>query len=195
MTEHALLAAALPNAGTWRRIDWWDGDPGVHTPYWVSSKGHVASLRNGIVRPLKGQANTNGYAQVTLRLHQRRWQPLVHTLVAAAFKGFRPESGLKIDHADRDHTNNAATNLRLVSQSENLRNRIGWAGRGGKLSAERIDGVCRALLKGATNAAAAEAMGVSIGSVRNIIAGRPPHPDVRSWIRLQEWRRRRASKA
>lgn len=46
----------------------------------------------------------------------------IHRLVVEAFIGPIPE-GFEVDHIDRDRSNNDVTNLRIVTHSENCRNR------------------------------------------------------------------------
>jgi len=48
---------------------------------------------------------------------------LLHRLIWFYFKGYFPEKGKVIDHIDRNPLNNKITNLRVVTQKENLWNR------------------------------------------------------------------------
>lgn len=59
-----------------------------------------------------------GYSENKVR-HRRA--TYVHTLVAEAFIGDRPE-GYVIDHINGDYLDNRAENLRYVTQSENIHN-------------------------------------------------------------------------
>jgi hypothetical protein len=71
-------------------------------------------------RALKTFPNRNGYHRVTIYLGRGRWhQVSVHTLVAEAFLGQRPEWAHGVAHADGDPANNAVSNLRWATQAEN----------------------------------------------------------------------------
>lgn len=104
----------------WRAVVGWEG------LYEVSSLGRVRSLprqtSHGIVggRVLKPSPNKrrNNYLQVGLSNVTRRTAK-VHVLVAAAFHGERPD-GMEIRHLDGDPANNAASNLRYGTKSENM---------------------------------------------------------------------------
>lgn len=99
--------------------------PGYEGLYQVSNKGNVRSLdrlrSNG--RKLKGKTlrggSSKGYSQVGLTKEGRTKKIKVHLLVAAAFIGPRPE-GLVCDHIDEVKTNNDISNLRYITQRENI---------------------------------------------------------------------------
>jgi HNH endonuclease/NUMOD4 motif len=103
----------------WRAVVGWEGW------YDVSSWGRVKRLRfskvtrntwpGKILKP----GSAHGYLHVSLHrddgFHQTR---TVHTLVAAAFLGPRPE-GMEVNHKDGIKTNNFPWNLEYVTPSEN----------------------------------------------------------------------------
>ena len=64
-----------------------------------------------------GSKYKQGYMYV--QVNGKRYR--VHRLVAGAFLGDIP-SGYETDHIDRDRSNNAVTNIRIVSRSGNCRN-------------------------------------------------------------------------
>ena len=71
-------------------------------------------------RTLRQFPNRDGYSRVTIYLSRNRWQQVsVHTLVAEAFLGERPGWAHGVAHADGNPANNAASNLRWVTQAEN----------------------------------------------------------------------------
>lgn len=79
--------------------------------YEVSNSGNVR--RKGKVDNLKINYNsTGGYGRVSIGK--------VHTLVACAFLGERP-NGLDINHIDGNKKNNNASNLEYVTRSENCK--------------------------------------------------------------------------
>lgn len=87
--------------------------------YMISSLGRVASYKTPR-RPFEmiASAGRDGYLHVVLCGGGRRKTTRVHTIVAAAFLGPRPE-GHEILHGDGDKRNNALANLRYGTKSEN----------------------------------------------------------------------------
>ena len=103
--------------GTWKQVP--GIDPGcliVSSNGWVRTPkpGHLHA--NPLGSPKRGTKTTNG----TYRVHERRGGPThsVHCLVARAFLGPPPTSKHTVDHKDRDPSNNAASNLRWATRSE-----------------------------------------------------------------------------
>ena len=93
----------------WHLITCIDGN----TDYYITEDGEVANLTKKIMCSL---ANRNGYKRV--QLNKKLYS--VHCLVWQTFRGAIP-NGMVIDHIDGNRGNNALSNLRLVSQSENMR--------------------------------------------------------------------------
>ena len=93
----------------WHLIAGIDGN----TDYYITEDGEVANLTKKIMRSL---VNRNGYKRV--QLNDKLYS--VHCLVWQTFRGVIP-NGMVIDHIDGNRGNNALSNLRLVSQSENMR--------------------------------------------------------------------------
>lgn len=97
----------------WRPVRGYEGR------YEVSDAGQVRSLvTDRILRP---GLTSRGYPSVVLYDGSSPKSPqsyTVHTLVCAAFIGPRI-SGLTVNHIDGDKTNNAVSNLELVTMQEN----------------------------------------------------------------------------
>lgn len=98
----------------WRDIPGWEG------MYRVSSEGAVLSLprrhsKGGI---LSQNPNTSGYPTVRLSRENRATTLPVHSLVACAFLGSRPEDS-HVDHINGNRADNRASNLRYLPISEN----------------------------------------------------------------------------
>jgi len=91
------------------QIEEWRTVPGL-PGYRVSSLGRVVSYRRGAPQELAGWTDDGGYQRVAGRLR--------HALVAEAFLGPRPAS-FEVRHLDGDKTNNAVSNLRYGTKSEN----------------------------------------------------------------------------
>lgn len=96
-----------------------------HKNYYVTKDGVVAKIKidkEGNLKLYQEMATfvTNGYLRVTL-FHNQKY--FVHRLVFETWK--EPlEDGKVIDHIDGDTMNNNVSNLRQVSQKENVHNAI-----------------------------------------------------------------------
>jgi hypothetical protein len=91
--------------------------------YEVSSLGRVRSYKQRAPRILRHGSNRCGYAQVRLCIQGILHTRTVHTLVAEAFHGPRPE-GLEVRHLDGTRTNNQASNLTYATRLVNMRDQL-----------------------------------------------------------------------
>lgn len=110
----------------WRDIKGYEGR------YMVSNKGRVKSIvfRNNLFgkgifekkqdKLLTPTDNGHGYKIVGLSKDKRTKNFYVHRLVAEAFIGEIGEDKV-INHLDHDRSNNAADNLEIVTQAENVK--------------------------------------------------------------------------
>lgn len=105
--------------------------------YFVSECGEVANIEvseNGKVLKfykMKFDRGANGYLRVPLKhAPGKEKKYLVHRLVYEAFVG-NLESDKVIDHIDANKENNHFTNLRQVTQKENIHNAIRHGNFGG----------------------------------------------------------------
>lgn len=105
----------------------WEPIEGYEGLYEVSNLGRVRSLefRNGSgthkrVRYLNSTDNGHGYKIIGLKVNGKRKNHYVHRLVAMAFIP-NPDNLPVIDHIDHDRANNSATNLRWMTQGDNVR--------------------------------------------------------------------------
>lgn len=101
--------------------------------YQVSNLGRVKSLdrvviyKNGRKRLFKGKVKNNifnkkrGYYYITLSKQTKKFTFSIHKLVADNFLGYK--EGKVVDHIDNDRTNNNLSNLRFITQRENLSKR------------------------------------------------------------------------
>lgn len=116
----------------------WRAIPGFEGMYEVSDHGIVRSvdrsttrMQNGIkiVQPLKGRimgvtiTKDGGYHAVTLCKNGSGRPYTVHTLVAAAFLGERPEGCIHVCHGDGVPTHNHYLNLRYDTPVGNAADR------------------------------------------------------------------------
>lgn len=88
--------------------------PGFPEVFTAGLDGEI--YKNG--KPLKGHMHRKGYRRVNLRVDSIDKNYYVHSLVAAAFIGPRPE-GHHVDHIDFDKLNNRPENLRYLPALEN----------------------------------------------------------------------------
>ena len=114
----------------------WKAIPGYVGLYKVSSHGRVKSLsravkkRNGTLQKVKGKILTSftrdGYHFVVLFKGSSRKDRFIHTLVALAFTGPRPEGkkGENIRHLDSNRSNNHCNNLVYGSCKANSKDQL-----------------------------------------------------------------------
>lgn len=110
-------------SAVWREI------PGFDGAYEVSDNGRIRTVhahpkgRTPAGHVMKPRLHENGYLNVGLRRGKRRVVVGVHRLVATAFHG-EPQPGWEARHLDGDKTNNAASNLRWGTHSDNVRDSV-----------------------------------------------------------------------
>lgn len=81
-------------------------------------------------RPLKGSMWHNGYITAKFKLKDGRRQPILwHKVIWQYFNGDIPE-GMQINHIDEDKTNNALSNLNLMTAEQNSN----WGTRNNRIS-------------------------------------------------------------
>jgi hypothetical protein len=95
-----------------------------HPGYRVSDGGRVQSLRGGRWRDIRPGRRGKGYLVAEVGSPAGRVRRCVHHLVLEAFAGPRPFPGAVARHLDGDRGNNAASNLRWGTLSENVRDAI-----------------------------------------------------------------------
>lgn len=107
----------------------WLPVPGFEGMYEVSDGGEVRSLRNtrgsDLVTPLvkKRTVNTQGYLCASLSRNGVSRMYTVHSLVALAFLGPRPQ-GMEVRHADGNRLNANLANLSYGTAQDNADDRI-----------------------------------------------------------------------
>jgi len=144
--------------------------------YWVSSDGQV---RGASGRLRKQQTNTQrgGYRQLGIRGPDGRSRMVkVHRLVCRAFHGPPPSPKHEVAHGDGDPGNNAASNLRWATRSENHRDkhRHGTAAAGERSSSARltetqVKSIRARHVAGETQAGIARDLGVGIHLIHQVV--------------------------
>lgn len=87
--------------------------------YEVSTLGRIRNIKTRKER--KPDMNSCGYGRLRLQVKGGNVRKFIHRCVAEAFLD-RPEGKSVVDHIDGNRSNNALTNLRWTTQSENLLN-------------------------------------------------------------------------
>lgn len=87
--------------------------------YQISDQGDVLGPRGVLTRLI----DACGYYRLGLYRDGKRVNCRIHTLVAEAFIGPRPD-GLVVRHLDGNHLNNHPSNLRYGTPSDNVRDSV-----------------------------------------------------------------------
>jgi hypothetical protein len=113
----------------------WKPVTGYEGYYEISDQGNVKSCerkvsgKEGRIDIRRAQSKktfinkNNGYLVVNLSKEGKNVTYLIHRLMAFAFL-VNPDNLVEIDHIDRNKTNNTLSNLRWVSHSANMLNRV-----------------------------------------------------------------------
>ena len=162
----------------------WKDIPGYEGRYQASNEGRIRSvdryvrvvphgveakrlIKGQILKP--GRYCKSGHVSVVLG-HNANGSP-VHQLVALTFIGPCPD-GMEVCHNDGDPTNNAVSNLRYDTRTENIKDVYRQGGRWRKLSAGDVMEIRAQLETGARGADIAKARGLSQSLISAIKTGR-----------------------
>ena len=90
----------------------------IDSRYKVSNLGNIIGVKGSVLKPYKEKS---GYLKVNVGKNNRT----IHQLVAETFLGYKRDgtTTIVVDHINEIKTDNRLTNLRLVSNRENLSNR------------------------------------------------------------------------
>lgn len=120
----------------------------------------------------------DGYCRVTFSVQNKAICKTVHSVIAEAFLGPRPD-GCEVNHKDGDKKNNKVENLEYVTRSENLlhRSRVLGIGRGesnsqAKITAEVVRQIRDDHCRGMGYKRLAAKYGLSWGLVRDVATRR-----------------------
>ena len=100
----------------------WKPIPSTGGVYWAGSDGSIYRPKSGGTHGgfIKQNINKhNGYAYVSISVHNKHKTRRAHRLIAEAF--FGDANGLQVNHKDGNKANNAIDNLEYCTQSENMR--------------------------------------------------------------------------
>jgi hypothetical protein len=158
----------------------WRPVVGYEGKYEISSLGNVRTLSyNGTGRvQLMRQHIRRGYPSVELQHGSEKKQHTVHSLVAAAFIGARPD-GCDVNHISGIKTDNSVRNLEYCTKSQNQKHsfRIGLQSNKGerhsqhKLSDLTVIEIRNRVIAGETQAALGREYGIDQSQVSRIARG------------------------
>lgn len=126
--------------------------------YMVNKDGQIINVKTK--RYLFGSLR-NGYIRVSLNNHFYS----LHKIIWEAFNGEIPKNGI-IDHIDGNRQNNKLSNLRLVTQSQNILNSHLNGGHDGDVSVKQYDLQGNYITSYPSMKMAAEAVGLTRDAVR-----------------------------
>ena len=128
--------------------------------YGINSDGEMINFKTG--RKIIG-TERNGYRRVVIDNHVYS----IHRLVYEVFVGEIPV-GMKVDHIDGNRSNNTLVNLRLVTQSENMKAAM-TNGHSGQIPVLQFDKQGNFIQEFPTIQAAANAVGRTHAAIRTAI--------------------------
>ena len=111
--------------------------------YYATTEGQIFSLYGIKHKKMSISVNTKGYGAVGLIYNGVASKREVHRLVYEAFRGPIPK-GYVIDHIDNNPLNNKISNLRIVTQKENVRKARDLGRTKNNIEAARLNGRARA---------------------------------------------------
>lgn len=89
--------------------------------YFVTEEGKIFSTFKGSCKELKPYKSRDGYLLIRLFKESKQWKMFsLHYLVAESFIGTKPGESYQIDHIDNNKLNNHVSNLRWITQKQNL---------------------------------------------------------------------------
>lgn len=110
-----ILTAAFP--GNWKQHP-------VYTFYYFCEDGRAASVIRSKPKILVGtKCSEMGYRAITVYANVRNKKIYIHRAVCELFNG-TPPAGYQCRHLDGNHTNNAASNLKWGTPTENNADKI-----------------------------------------------------------------------
>lgn len=130
--------------------------------YFVNKDGRVVNEKT---RKILIPSERNGYLRLNFYFNKNSHKRSLHKVLYETFIGPIPENML-IDHIDGNRANNSLTNLRLVSQSNNMKSAM-ENGHNGQIQVLQFDKQGKFIQEFSTIQAAANAVGVTHAAVRS----------------------------
>lgn len=89
--------------------------------YFITEDAKIFSTFKGGLKELKPYKSRDGYLLIRLFKESKQGKMFsLHRLVVESFIGNKPGELYQIDHIDNDKSNNSVSNLRWITQKENL---------------------------------------------------------------------------
>lgn len=133
--------------------------------YWVNKDGTIVNEKT---RKILIPSERNGYLRVNFFYNKNSYKRSLHKVLYETFNGPIPE-GMLVDHIDGNRSNNALYNLRLVTQSDNMKSAM-INGHAGQTPVLQFDKQGNFIQEFPTIQAAADAISVTHAAVRSAIA-------------------------
>jgi hypothetical protein len=109
-----VLVALMPLSHVWMGVQ---GSPSLL----VSDRGHIASVRSGKLKILKGGARGAGYLAVNLDNGESDY---IHRIACREFYGPQPTARHEVRHLDGNFLNNDMENICWGTRKENAADRV-----------------------------------------------------------------------
>lgn len=96
----------------------------IYSDYGADLDGNIYSFKLGRIRYMKAHPHPRGYRQFRVSLGRYETKPyLIHRFVYECWTGELIDADLQCNHNDHDKTNNAFSNLSLMTDAENREHR------------------------------------------------------------------------
>lgn len=132
--------------------------------YWVNKDGRVVNKKT---RKILIPSKRNGYLRLNFYSNKNNYKRSLHRVLYETFNGPIPK-GMLVDHIDGNRVNNALSNLRLVTQSDNMKAAM-LNGHSSQISVLQFDKQGNFIQEFPTIQAAAGAVGVTHAAIRSAI--------------------------
>jgi hypothetical protein len=152
-----------------------------HPGYFATEQGQIISRKYRIPHVVRPEVSSHGYERVEFWNDNKRRRQMVHRLVLFAFHG-PPPPGYICRHLDGDRRNNAISNLRWGTHSENNQDAVrhgtavglreGEIHPAAKLTNVQVLQIADRLRRGEMPSRIAVDFGVTPQGIRSIRAGR-----------------------
>lgn len=132
--------------------------------YWVHKDGRVVNEKT---RKILIPNERNGYLRINFCINKKNHKRSLHRILYETFNGPIPE-GMFIDHIDGNRSNNSLSNLRLVTQSDNMKSAM-KNGHSGQIPILQFTMEGEFIQEFPTIQAAADAVGVTHAAIRSAL--------------------------
>lgn len=132
--------------------------------YWVNIDGRVVNEKT---RKILIPSERNGYLRINFCYNKNNYKRSLHKILYETFIGPVPD-GMLVDHIDGNRSNNSLSNLRLVTQSDNMKAAMA-NGHSGQIPVLQFDKQGNFIQEFPTIQAAADAVGRTHAAIRTAI--------------------------